>query len=329
MTATPDPQSPSPDPGAGPHLAVLGLNLSRAGRILLDGVSLSVAVGEAVAVLGPPGAGKAALVDWLAGLCRADRGSLHFAGALLGRRERATRAQFGLVLPIPSFAAESSCLGNLTTAAKLMVVPAREAQARARDLLRYFELEEYAGDAAGDIPAAVTRRLELARALIHDPSLLLLGEPFRDLDRQSAMQIWRRLSVLKDSRNLSVLICTTRPEIARDCDRVLLLDRGRVIADDTPAGLLDRVAREFIVVEGVEAVELEMIAEEISQAFTLTPRMERECGRVLFPTDDGQPLLNPMLEALGTRPGLHIALRPAELTDVFAEVTGRGFGEVR
>jgi len=323
LAEIPEPETPlAPEP----RLVVRELSLSRRGRILLDDVSLDVGAGQLVGLFGPPGAGKAVLIDWLAGLIRADRGSASFDGVPIGPGQRRARDRIGLVLAKPMLDPELTCIQNLRLAGQLYGVPRRDLAERSRDLLAFLELEEHADDAAGELAPGYDRRLELARALIHDPSLLLICEPFRGLRPRDAARTWQRFAALRELREITILLGTGDPSDAAHCDRVTLLDRGLVIATDTPAHLLSRVPEDVI---ELEAREPELLARELAEAFDLIPRVEAGANRVLLDVDRGHELIPRLVDAFPARRLDAVRLRRANLTDVFAHLTGHAFAETR
>ena len=210
----------------------------------LQGVSFSVARGEFFGVLGPNGAGKTTLFKCLTGLVTPDRGRLSLHGQDVLRSTRLARAQVGVV-----FANERAmnwrldARENLRLFAALYNIPVAEVNDRVEALLQLVELTDTGQRLAGTFSSGMKQRLSLARALLTDPPILLLDEPTRSLDPVSAGRFRTFLREQVVARGRTVVMATHAAEEAFGlCDRVLVLDRGRVLAIDTAARLADRFA---------------------------------------------------------------------------------------
>lgn len=223
-----------------PVLSTDELRVSLGGVEILRGVSLSVARGEIVGVLGPSGAGKSTLFKTLCGELAPASGSVQLAGRELGRLPLWKRARLGLgyVPQTASVLFELSVRDNLRSFERAARVPARPPEERAAEV----DLAERIDVAAGKLSGGERRRLELARALVAEPQVLLSDEPLTGVDPSGAQRIGRILRA-RAADGMAVLVADHRvSEALRFCDRVLLLLDGRIEADTTPSAFLEHPA---------------------------------------------------------------------------------------
>lgn len=301
------------------RLAVRGMCLSYAKRIVLDDISFEVGAGEVFGLLGPNGSGKTSLMRCLTGLVCPDRGTVWLDGTALGRRDRALRARLGVVFQEPSLDDRLSARENLLLGAALFGVGKKEAQQRATDLLVFMELEDRGRDHVRTLSGGMRRRLELARALIHRPSILLLDEPTTGLDPIAFERTWQRLLALRRLQGLTMLLSTHRADEAERCDRLLVFDRGHIVACDTPEGLLRRVAGDVIVLEADEPAAL---AQEIVERLDMVAHVHE--GKVILERENGHTLVPRLVEAFAPGRLRSVSLRRPTLADAFFHLTGHG-----
>jgi ABC-2 type transport system ATP-binding protein len=168
------------------------------------------------------------------------------------------------------------------------------------------------------------RRLELARALLHEPELLLLDEPTSGLDEPSFRRTWQRILELRERSGLSVLLTTHRAEEAALCDRVAVLDQGRLIALDTPEALIARVAGDVLT---LEVDDPQPIVARLAQEFGLSARISAgEPARVLIERERGHELIPRLVEAFPAGTIRSLSMHRPTLSDVFVKLTGRSLG---
>ena len=203
---------PAPLTAIEPRLAVRDLAFRHGEREVLRKVSFDVAPGEIVGLLGPNGAGKSTLLCILTGLLRPDAGALILDGREVAPGARALRARMGVVFQAPSLDARLSALENLVLGGQLFGLSRAEAKARASDLLAAADLSARAREAAGKLSGGMRRRLDLARALVHRPSILLMDEPTSGLDAAAFAQTWQVVRALRQKEGLTVLLTTHRPD---------------------------------------------------------------------------------------------------------------------
>jgi ABC-2 type transport system ATP-binding protein len=317
---TPEPAHAAPESGPA-LLSVRELAVSLGERVVLDTVSLEVRAGELVAVFGPRGAGKTTLLAAIAGLARPERGVLRLEGRELSSRHPTLRTRLGVVLAEPSLDPELSPREHLLYAARLFDVPARDAASRTQELLAFAELGILADEPCTLLSPGQRRRLDLARALIHEPDLLVLDEPTTGLERREQARLWHGLAGLRKLRGTAVLVMTAVADEAVRCDHVVMLDRGHAVATDTPARLLARLQDAVLQLGSADP-----------QALTAT--LQGGFGlRVTSVDATGVVVRGPRLHALvaglvdAIPPPLlgAVTLRRPDLAEVFAELTGHGF----
>src|SRR2546430_2410660 len=204
----------------------------------VDGVSLKAHAGEFIALLGPNGAGKTTLFQLLSGLFAADSGRIEVMGHDISRDPVPALAQLGIVFQQPTLDLELSVTANLLFHAGLHGIPRAVAQSRIERELARLGLAERAHDKAAQLSGGNRRRIELARALLHEPRLLLMDEPTVGLDPQSRGDLIRLILAMRAQRAVAVLWATHLCDEVPDADRVIVLHRGKVLADTTPAKLV-------------------------------------------------------------------------------------------
>ena len=271
-------------------------------------------------LLGPNGAGKSSALLALAGLLEAERGEVTLAGEPSAPGATELRAQTGIVFQEPALDLRLTPRENLDLAAVLYGVPRRDRGDRVAGALEFAGLADRACEPVKRLSGGLRRRLELARALIHRPSLLLMDEPTSGLDKASYQGFWATLRRLGKERGVTVLLTTHRAEEAALCDRLAFLFGGRIVAEGTPdelaAGLRDVVA---LSVGDPEAAVTEIRAELGIDAAV-------HSGRVVLETGDG-PQLVPRLAALFPEGRLEsIEVRRPGLSHVFLKLTGHSLG---
>lgn len=325
LAATSTPKPPMAQGHGGPLLVVEGLRRSYGDRVALDGLSFSVGRGEIFGLLGPNGAGKTTTFHILAGLLAPEAGRILLSGRETGPQDPAYRARLGVVFQHPSLDLKLTARENLQLGAGLYALPRRVARERIEELLQLVDLRDRADELVEHYSGGMRRRLELARVLLHEPQILVLDEPSRGLDQPSLRRFWEQILELRARRGLTVLLTTHQPEEAEYCDRLGVLDGGRLVACDTPAALRKRVGNEMILVEGERPEEL---AEVIAERFDLrAPAVQIVDGRVVVETPRAHELVPRLVEAFPSGRLRSVSLRAPTLADVFVRLTGHGLPE--
>ena len=216
-----------------------GLRKTYGARVAVDGIDLTVRRGECFGFLGPNGAGKTTTMRMLSCLSTRDAGDLAVLGMDPDTDARALKARLGVVPQEVNLDLELTVLENMLVYARYFGIRRADATPRARDLLAFVGLLEREDDTVDRLSGGMQRRLQIARALVNDPEMILLDEPTTGLDPQARRLVWDRLGELRD-RGTSVVITTHyMDEAERLCDRLVLIDHGRVIRQGTPRALVD------------------------------------------------------------------------------------------
>jgi ABC-2 type transport system ATP-binding protein len=204
-------------------------------RVALDAISFSIAQGETVGLLGPNGAGKTTAISIISGISKPDSGEVNLGGVKLAQDAKALKRRVGLVPQDLALYEELSAWANLQLIGGLYGLDDTELQPRAKAVLALVGLTDRSADRVKTFSGGMKRRLNIAGALLHEPDLILLDEPTVGVDPQSRNAIFENLEELK--RRGKTLLYTTHymEEAERLCDRVLILDHGRILASDTVA----------------------------------------------------------------------------------------------
>jgi ABC-2 type transport system ATP-binding protein len=226
--------------GAEPALLLDRVVKSYGALRALDGVSLEAKRGEFIALLGPNGAGKTTLFQLLSGLFTADSGRIEVMGHDMSRDPVPALAQLGIVFQQPTLDLELSINGNLMFHAGLHGIPRAVARSRIEKELARLGLIERAHDKTAQLSGGNRRRVELARALLHEPRLLLMDEATVGLDPQSRTDLRKLLLTMRTERMVAVLWATHLCDEVPEADRVVVLHRGKVLADTTPRKLVEQ-----------------------------------------------------------------------------------------
>jgi ABC-2 type transport system ATP-binding protein len=309
-------------PGAPGRLAVEGVALRRGGREVLRGVSLEVRPGEILGLLGPNGAGKSSLFAILAGLLRPDEGRFFLDGRPIAAGARALRAVSGIVFQEPGLDAKLSAEENLRLAAALHRVPRPLARERVARLLADAGLAGRSREPAERLSGGMRRRLELARALVHRPALLVMDEPTGGLDAAAFRAFWDGIEALRRAEGTAVILATHRPDEAERCDRLAVLCGGRIVACEAPDALRARVAGDVLV---VEADEPEAVARTLSERLGIAARVRPDGVQV--ERDAGHALVPRIVELFPPGRLRAVSLRRPTLADAYLAVTGEALEE--
>ncbi|PPD58350.1 ABC transporter ATP-binding protein [Dehalogenimonas etheniformans] len=285
----------------------------------VDNLSLDIFEGECFGLLGPNGAGKTTLVKMLTTTSPLTNGTIHVMGMDLQKEPRQIKAFYGVVPQGDNLDPELSVIENLTTFARYFEIPGEAAKNRANEALSLFKLEHKAQGKIKNLSGGMKRRLLLARALINNPLIIILDEPTVGLDPQSKYLVWQKLKELK-SRGVTLLLTTQNmDEAAVLSDRVAIMHQGKILALDTPKGLVEKhVGNRVVEILPEEQCRGELLAELNKRGY------EFEEVESIFQVFHSET--DTLCADLG-KLGFNVWQRLGTLEDVFIKLTGRGLVE--
>jgi lipooligosaccharide transport system ATP-binding protein len=295
-----------------------GLTKQFGGLTAVDGIDVDVRRGEAFGFLGPNGAGKSSTMRMIGCVSPPTGGRLSILGLDPRTDGPRIRARLGVVPQRDTLDEELTVRENVIVYARYFGVPRALARAKADELLEFAQLTERADSKVEPLSGGMKRRLTIARSLVNDPEILLLDEPTTGLDPQARHVLWDRLFRLKRQGVTLVLTTHYMDEAEQLCDRLVVLDGGRIVAEGSPRSLIEQWSTR-------EVLELRFAADDHAAfapaADGLGERVEVLPDRLLVYTDDGDAAAE-AVAARGLRP-LSVLVRRSTLEDVFLRLTGR------
>jgi lipooligosaccharide transport system ATP-binding protein len=299
-------------------LQVRGLRKRFADQEVVCGVDLDVAPGECFGLLGPNGAGKTTTLRLCLGLSDPDAGEIRLLGHDVPAQARQARAQIGVVPQFDSLDPDFSVAENLVVYGRYFGLRDHEVAPRIPALLDFAGLAGRAGAKIQTLSGGMKRRLTLARSLVNDPRMLFLDEPTTGLDPQARHLIWERLRRLTQEGRTLLLTTHFMEEAERLCNRVAIMDKGRIIVQGTPRELIAKHIEPQVVEvhgPGLEAW--------LAQAKPLVQRTELAGDTVFCYAADVEPVIASLRERGEPQSSLTYLHRPANLEDLFLKLTGR------
>jgi lipooligosaccharide transport system ATP-binding protein len=286
--------------------------------VAVDGIDFDVHKGEAFGFLGPNGAGKSSTMRMIGCVSPPSGGTLSILGLDPLRHGATIRARLGVVPQQDTLDFELTVRENILVYGRYFGLSRRELRGRVDELLEFVQLEERADSRVEPLSGGMKRRLTIARSLVSDPQVLLLDEPTTGLDPQARHVVWDRLFRLKQRGVTLVLTTHYMDEAEQLCDRLVVMDRGRIVAEGSPLELIRRYSTR-------EVVELRFASgppRELAQGVDgLARKIETLPDRVLLYTDEGDSTADRVHE-LGLHPQ-SVLVRRSTLEDVFLQLTGR------
>ena len=274
----------------GPAIAASGLSMRFNGFLAVDGVDLRIEKGELFGLLGPNGAGKSTIIKMLTTMLRPSAGSAAVWGYDVTRERDAVRSSIGVVFQDPSVDSQLSGRENLDFHGRMYGMDRKTRAERIAEVLELVDLTEKADVLMEDYSGGMQRRLEIARGLMHHPSVLFLDEPTLGLDAQTRRYIWRYIRRMNGDEGVTVVLTTHYMEEADHlCERVAIIDQGRIVALDSPERLKDLIGADIVTLEvedgvGDEAVralsDLEGVEAVDRAGSTLRLRVDRSEARI-------------------------------------------------
>ncbi|MEY2475192.1 MAG: lipooligosaccharide transport system ATP-binding protein [Actinomycetota bacterium] len=307
---------------AAPLIEGTGLTKRFGSFTAVDAVDFRVEAGEAFGFLGPNGAGKTSTMRMIGCISPVTAGELRVLGMDPTTHGAEIRARLGVVAQEDNLDLELTVRENLLIYGRYFDLPRAQVRSKADELLEFVQLADRAKSLVDPLSGGMKRRLTIARALINDPELLLLDEPTTGLDPQARHLVWERLYQLKRRGVTLVLTTHYMDEAEQLCDRLVIMDQGRIVDGGSPRELIGRHATR-------DVVELRFASDEDRQKAETRledyPRLETSGDRLLVYTADGEAVA----ERLSTE-GIHpetLLVRRATLEDVFLILTGRTLEE--
>ena len=280
------------------------------------GVTFSVAAGEIFGFLGPNGAGKTTTIKMLATLLRPTSGHASLAGYDVTAHPGDVRRSMGIVFQDPSLDNRLSAEQNLRFHAMLYDVPPREIEPRIAAVLAMVDLAERRRALVATYSGGMKRRLEIARGLLHRPRVLFLDEPTLGLDLQTRNHIWEYVADLRRREGVTVFMTTHYIEESEHCDRIAIIDGGRIVALDTPDALRRHVGGDVITITSPDAA---LLVREIEVRFGGGARAVD--GQVIVEREGGAEFV-PRIAAAFPSLVTAVAVKRPTLDDVFLKLSG-------
>ena len=290
-------------------------------RTALSSVSFEVRQGEIFGLLGPNGSGKSTLFRILSTMMTPSEGRATIAGFDVSAEPDAVRRQVGVVFQSQSLDKKLTVEENLTAQGHLFGISGATLRSRVQEVMDRLALADRRKDLVASLSGGLRRRVEVAKALLHEPRVLLMDEPSTGLDPGARRELWQYVDDLRTSRGVTVLLTSHILDEAERCDRLLLLHQGKVVAMGTPAELKARIGGDVVILEVGDA---EGMRAQLSQRFAVEPRIVDGALRVEIA--NGHRFITEAVEAF---PGAirSVALHKPTLEDVFLDETGASINE--
>jgi len=284
-------------------------------------ISFGVEKGEIFGFLGPNGAGKSTTIGMLSTLITVTSGKALINGFDVAEETNEVRRSIGLVFQDPSLDDRLKAVENLVFHARLYGLSKKEYTVRVKDVLNLVELWDRKDSLVRSFSGGMKRRLEIARGLIHYPKILFLDEPTLGLDPQTRAHIWEYILKLRETQQMTIFMTTHYMNEAEYCDRIAIIDQGKIIALDTPKRLKKKVGGDIIRLKSRERNELKA---EIKEKYHIKVKGKEE--NLQIEVSDGESFLPRLFNDLSTKID-SIELRKPTLEDVFLKLTGREIRE--
>ena len=307
-----------PEPSASPLITARDLTKRFGEFVAVDGVDFDVAAGESFGFLGPNGAGKTSTMRMIGCVSPISDGLLEVMGMDPGRDGPTIRARLGVVPQTDTLDLELTVRENLSIYGRYFGLNRAEVNRRADELLDFAQLTERSGDQVEHLSGGMKRRLTIARSLINEPTVLLLDEPTTGLDPQARHLLWDRLYRLKQRGVTLVLTTHYMDEAEQLCDRLVVMDKARIVAEGSPRALIERYSTREVTELRFAPGEAETLDGQLDG---IAQRVEHLPDRVLLYADDGEAAAVAVHQR-GLKPE-SVLVRRSSLEDVFLRLTGR------
>jgi ABC-2 type transport system ATP-binding protein len=302
-------------------IEVVGLTKSFGTFTAVDDISFQVEDGQVFGFLGPNGAGKTTTINVLCTLMRPTKGEARVAGYDVASQSNAVRQSIGLVFQDPSLDDQLTAQENLLFHAHVYSVPGSERARRVEEALRVVDLWERRDAVVRTFSGGMKRRLEIARGILHRPRILFLDEPTLGLDPQTREHVWEYILELHRAHEITVFMTTHYMEEAEHCDRIAIIDQGKIVALDTPDALKRMVGVDIVTLRSEDD---EGAAREIRERYGL--EAQTDDSRIRLEVEAGAEFIPRLVRELGVAIKSVDLHRPT-LDDVFLKLTGRAIRE--
>jgi ABC-2 type transport system ATP-binding protein len=281
------------------------------------GIGFEVQPGETFGFLGPNGAGKSTTIKILCTLADPTSGTARVAGYDVQRQRDTVRRNIGLVFQDTTLDSYLTGEQNLRFHADLYGVPKSQFAPRMRQVLEMVNLWDRRASEVGTYSGGMKRRLEIARGLLHAPRVLFLDEPTVGLDPQTRSSIWEYINDLKQREDITIFLTTHYMDEAENCDRIAIIDHGKIVAIDTPEQLKASVGKDRV---QITTADDQAAMQELKDRFVLDSAVHE--GMVTFNVESGEHFV-PRLFAEMTQPIRSVSVHRPSLDDVFMSYTGK------
>ena len=290
--------------------------------VAVDGIDFEVKRGESFGLLGPNGAGKSTTMKMISSVSQRTDGELTILGKEPNTHGPEIRAHLGVVPQKDLLDRELKAWENLFTYGRYFGLSRKFLKQKVEDLLEFAQLTEKRNSKADDLSGGMQRRLAIARGLVNEPEILMLDEPTTGLDPQARHILWDRLFRLKEQGVTLVITTHYMDEAEQLCDRLIVMDKGKIMAEGSPSALIKEYSYKEVVEVRFGTDKNEKFAPQLEE---LADRIEVLPDRILLYTEKGEELLTKIVDA-----GLHpmtSLVRRSSLEDVFLRLTGRSLVE--
>jgi ABC-2 type transport system ATP-binding protein len=299
-----------------PAVYVRGLHKQYGELEAVRGIDLDVAPGEVFGFLGPNGAGKSTTIKILCTLATPTRGEAKVAGFDVATERDEVRRHIGLVFQETTLDDYLTAEQNLRFHAELYGIPSATVPKRLQQVMEMVGLWDRRASRVQTFSGGMKRRLEIARGLMHSPRVLFLDEPTVGLDPQTRVSIWNYIRELRQRETITIFLTTHYMDEAEYCDRIAIIDHGKIVALGSPADLKDKVGKDRV---QIATADDDAAIASLQQKFSITAA-KRE-GFVMFGVDHGEQFLPKLFAELGV-PIRSVQVARPTLDDVFLAYTG-------
>jgi lipooligosaccharide transport system ATP-binding protein len=281
----------------------------------VDGISFAIEEAECFGFLGPNGAGKTTCIRMIQCVSPVTAGKLSVLGMDVGQHPREIKGQIGVVPQEDNLDPDLTVLMNMTTYARYFGMPKKAADEKSRELIAFMQLTEKIDEKIANISGGMKRRLIIARALLNDPRILILDEPTTGLDPQARHAIWDKLRDLKKRKVTVVITSHYMDEAQQLCDRLVIMDKGKILTEGTPKSLIAEKV-------GGEVVEVTPASPEVER-FIIDKgwAVERVTDMLYVYSGNSKQVVDSLVSQFKLN---SVVIRAATLEDVFLKLTGRG-----